>query len=83
MDILDELEPIRAEAKRLRNSGVKIIIGLGHSGLEREKVIAREVSELSLVVGGHSHSLLYSPKGKKISLLQNEHNIFLILEAVE
>lgn len=70
LQIIDELTSIKAEAKRLRDSGVKIIIGLGHSGLEREKEIAREVPELSLMVGGHSHSLLYSPKGKKILFMK-------------
>jgi 5'-nucleotidase len=56
---------VRAEVKRLRESGVKIIIGLGHSGFDREVEIAREIPELSLIVGGHSHSLLHSPKGKR------------------
>jgi len=51
---------------------VKIIIGLGHSGFEREVEIAKEIPELSLIVGGHSHSLLYTPKGetsKKLNTL--------------
>ena len=52
------------------------MIGLGHSGFDREVEIARRIPELSLVVGGHSHSLLYSPKGikpyKRILSIRND-----------
>lgn len=62
--IFDEIPKIREEAKYLKSKGVKIIIALGHSGFEQDKIIAKEVEEISLIVGGHSHTLLYTPKGK-------------------
>lgn len=64
LHIHDEIPCIRKEAKRLKAAGVNIIIGLGHSGLKMDKKIAKEVEELDIIVGGHSHSLLYAPTGR-------------------
>lgn len=55
---------MREEAKKLKSKGVNFIIGLGHSGFERDKQIAAAVEELDVIVGGHSHSLFYNPKGR-------------------
>ena len=41
-------------------SGIGIIIAVSHSGYEVEKKMAREVNDLDLVVGGHSHAFLFS-----------------------
>lgn len=58
----DEIESLKTETKKLRESGVNIIIGLGHSGVEEDKIIAKEVEDIDLIVGGHSHTFLYSGK---------------------
>jgi len=57
----DEVEAVREEARALKESGVDIIIALGHSGYDIDRKLAREVPELDLVVGGHSHTFLYTP----------------------
>ena len=57
---LPEVESIDAEAKRLKAAGVDILIALGHSGYEMDQAIAAGVPDIDLVVGGHSHSFLYS-----------------------
>ncbi|KAE8736692.1 hypothetical protein FOCC_FOCC017853 [Frankliniella occidentalis] len=56
---LDEVEALKAEAAALKAQGVNIIIGLGHSGYDKDKVIARKVPDIDIVVGGHSHSFLF------------------------
>ena len=38
--------------------GCQFIIGLGHIGLEEDKILARQ-SDLDLIIGGHSHSLMW------------------------
>lgn len=58
----DEIESLKTETKKLRESGVNIIIGLGHSGIEIDKIIAEEVEDIDVIVGGHSHTFLYSGK---------------------
>lgn len=56
----DEVECIQREARKLRAKGVQIIIAMGHSGVPRDVEICQRVPEVSLVVGGHTHTFLYS-----------------------
>jgi len=58
--ILPEIPSVAAEAKRLKNDGVDILIALGHSGFEMDKQIARDVEDIDLVIGGHSNTFLYT-----------------------
>jgi 5'-nucleotidase len=44
--------------QRLRADGVRTIILLSHLGLPRDREVAAAVQGLSLIVGGHSHTLL-------------------------
>lgn len=44
----------------MHSKGVKIIIALGHSGYPEDKNIAKNCPLVDVVVGGHSHSFLYS-----------------------
>lgn len=62
VEFYDEIESLKKETKKLRDSGVNIIIGLGHSGIERDQEIAKEVEDIDLIVGGHSHTFLYTGK---------------------
>ncbi|CAH1733426.1 unnamed protein product [Aphis gossypii] len=58
--IIDELQSVKTEVVKLKKAGVDFIIALGHSGLEMDKRVAREVDGVDAVVGGHSHSYLNS-----------------------
>ena len=53
---------VRAEAQRLQAEGVDILIALGHSGYELDQQLAEEVEEIDVVVGGHSHTFLWTGK---------------------
>lgn len=67
--ITDEIRSIRTEIAKLKNSGVEFIIALGHSGLEMDRLVAREVDGVDAVVGGHSHSYLISGKCVNINAM--------------
>uniref|UniRef100_A0A336KF82 5'-nucleotidase n=1 Tax=Culicoides sonorensis TaxID=179676 RepID=A0A336KF82_CULSO len=54
----DEIEAINKEASLLHASGVKIIIALGHSGIEKDLEVAEKCPMVDIVVGGHSHTFL-------------------------
>ncbi|XP_059478918.1 apyrase-like isoform X2 [Neocloeon triangulifer] len=56
----DEIESVSAEVKKLKADGVKIIILLSHSGYDVDLIIAEQIPELDVIVGGHSHTFLYS-----------------------
>ncbi|KAH8393411.1 hypothetical protein KR215_010236, partial [Drosophila sulfurigaster] len=68
VEYFDEIDCINTEAKKLVEQGVNIIIALGHSGYSRDQEIARKCPEVDLVIGGHSHTFLYSgaPPAKDI-----------------
>ena len=55
-----EITSVKLESQRLKNQGIGIIIALGHSGYHLDKYLARDVPLVDLVVGGHSHTFLYS-----------------------
>ncbi|KAL7299295.1 hypothetical protein TKK_0007877 [Trichogramma kaykai] len=65
---LAEAETINLEAARLKSHGVDIIIVLSHCGIEHDKLIAQNCPLIDVIVGGHSHILLYNgtpPSGEK------------------
>ena len=68
---LDVVTSVRAEAKRLKNNGVKLLIALGHAGFETDKKVASDIEELDIVVGGHTNTFLYN--GKFIFIKQVKH----------
>lgn len=57
----NEIIAVRNESSKLRQMGVNIIIVLSHCGLDRDKIIALECGDyVDVIVGGHSHSFLYT-----------------------
>ena len=48
----------------MKNQNVDVIIALGHSGYEIDIQLAENIPELDLVVGGHSHTFLYTDHGE-------------------
>lgn len=59
---LDPIESVKEEAEKLKEKdNVDIIVVLSHCGLEVDRLIAAEGGEnIDVIVGGHSHSLLYT-----------------------
>lgn len=60
IEYIPEIVAINQEAQKLKNEGVEVIIALGHSGLTQDREIARSCPEVDIVIGGHSHTFLYS-----------------------
>lgn len=71
---------IQSEVNKLTKQGIKRIIVLSHSGYEEEKELAKHVSDIDVILGGHSHDLIfditegknlqYSPKGEPVIITQ-------------
>lgn len=61
------------EAKKLLALGVKIIIGLSHSGYDRDLEIAKSCPDLDLIVGGHSNTFLYNGQAPSIEIPRDEY----------
>ncbi|GAQ89649.1 hypothetical protein KFL_005470010, partial [Klebsormidium nitens] len=71
INFADVIPSVTACVAGLNNQGVKIVIGLGHGGINDDLVVAKSVPGLSLIVGGHSHTFLYSGRPPKLSVAGN------------
>lgn len=60
VNILPEVDAVRQEVARLTADGIDIIIVLSHCGLETDREIAKFGGTIDIIVGGHSHSFLFS-----------------------
>ncbi|KAJ9579594.1 hypothetical protein L9F63_004779, partial [Diploptera punctata] len=60
LKFLDEIEEVTKEAANLKTQGADIIIALSHCGLDVDRELAAAVEDLDVIVGGHSHSFLYT-----------------------
>ncbi|XP_039277321.1 apyrase [Nilaparvata lugens] len=56
----DEATAVAEEASRLKAEGVDIIIALSHAGIEKDIEVAKKVDLLDVIVGGHSHTFMYT-----------------------
>jgi 5'-nucleotidase len=59
----DEIDSIRNEIKNLQTeyeNSLNIFIAVGHSGIQKDIEIAKKIEELDIVVGGHSHTFLFT-----------------------
>jgi 2',3'-cyclic-nucleotide 2'-phosphodiesterase (5'-nucleotidase family) len=69
--IFDEVQGVRDEAERLKKIGVNILIAVGHAGYLKDMEIAGKVSDIDVVVGGHTNTFLWNGnvKSRKIEFL--------------
>ncbi|WP_372941260.1 bifunctional UDP-sugar hydrolase/5'-nucleotidase [Shewanella sp.] len=56
-DFVNAIDTTRATIARLHHQGIKHIIVLSHLGLDQDRELAQQVDGISLIVGGHSHTL--------------------------
>ena len=64
LKFLDEIQSIKEEVENLKAQGVKILIGLGHAGYPKDMEIAKNIPDLDLIIGAHTHTFLYNDKNK-------------------
>ena len=57
---------MRKAVEELKQQNINKIIAIGHSGIDIDLKIAKEVDGVDIVVGGHEHALLYT--GEQLSL---------------
>ncbi|CAK1545464.1 unnamed protein product [Leptosia nina] len=88
----DEVEAVKAEAEKLTQQGVDIIVVLSHCGIQIDQEIARRAGpDIDIIVGGHSHTLLYNgtppenttfnPYGPYPLVVENDSGKVLIVQA--
>lgn len=74
---MDEIDAIKKEVKKLQSMGVNIIIALGHSGYTKDMEIAKEIEGIDLVVGAHSHTMLWTGSIDETETPKGEYPTFI------
>jgi len=60
MEILDPLKTVSKYVKEV-NDKSDLIVVLSHNGFEYDSLLALQLSEIDLIIGGHSHTILHQP----------------------
>lgn len=56
------LKDVQAEINKFKSQGINKIILLSHCGLERDKKMAKTLSDVDVILGGHTHDLIEDVK---------------------
>ncbi|CAL1683018.1 unnamed protein product [Lasius platythorax] len=75
LKFLDEVETVNDEAQRLKEKGVNIIIVLSHCGLDVDRIMAAKCPLIDVIVGGHSHTFLYTGPPPFIDTPEDEYPV--------
>jgi 2',3'-cyclic-nucleotide 2'-phosphodiesterase (5'-nucleotidase family) len=59
VEFLEELGRVQWEINTFSNQGVNKIIALGHSGYYFDMELAKKLTDVDIIVGGHTHSFIY------------------------
>ena len=51
-----------AQAEKAQRDGVDFLIGLTHTGLHKDEVLASHSRSINMIIGGHSHTRLDQPR---------------------
>lgn len=79
-DLEDTVEDLQKDIDKLKKEGVNKIVIISHLGLENEQYLAQNVSDIDVILGGHTHNLIKdvkegenlfrSPKGEPVLIMQ-------------
>lgn len=58
LKLADPAETVKNVMKKLESRNIDLFIVVSHMGIDLDKKLAREVPEIDLIVGGHSHTYL-------------------------
>jgi 5'-nucleotidase/UDP-sugar diphosphatase len=61
VQFLDQHQTARQMIDELEEQGADVIVALSHSGVEEDRELAREVSGIDIIIGGHCHTALFDP----------------------
>lgn len=75
----DPVQSARNAVESLKLEGVDLFISVNHSGVMEDRELAREIPEIDVIVGGHSHTALYEPviEGKTVIVQAGQYLSYL------
>uniref|UniRef100_A0A3B5Q3N2 5'-nucleotidase n=1 Tax=Xiphophorus maculatus TaxID=8083 RepID=A0A3B5Q3N2_XIPMA len=75
LDFLEEVSTLQPIVDKLKTLGVNKIIALGHSGIAVDRLIARKVRGVDVVIGGHTNTFLYTGQPPSLERLEGDYPI--------
>ena len=78
---METLKDIQKEADKLKAQGVNKIILLSHLGNKLEKIVATQTSGIDVILGGHSHDLIFDVKEGKNLFYNKDGDPVVITQA--
>jgi len=78
MKFHDVITSVQKEATKLKGNGVQILIALGHAGIRMDKQIAKEVTDIDVVVGGHTNTFLYTGEAPSNNVAEDIYPITMM-----
>lgn len=82
------IDTAKTTVQEIETKGINKIIALSHLGYDRDKILAQEVPDIDVVVGGHSHTLLgnfsnigLTSKGNYPTVIKHNESQTLVLQA--
>ncbi|XP_059178709.1 snake venom 5'-nucleotidase-like isoform X3 [Physella acuta] len=70
VEFVQELAAVQAEVNNLTAQGINKIIALGHSGYSFDVELGKQLTNVDIIVGGHTHSFLYNGTGPSIETIE-------------
>jgi 2',3'-cyclic-nucleotide 2'-phosphodiesterase (5'-nucleotidase family) len=67
--IRDQIQEIKRDIRALKGEGIDIIVLLSHSGYERDIKLQEQIKDISIIIGGHSQTLIKKPRRRKNSII--------------
>ncbi|MFP3897933.1 MAG: bifunctional metallophosphatase/5'-nucleotidase [Dehalococcoidia bacterium] len=61
VEFLDRRDVARQMVDDLKGQGADVIVVLSHAGVVEDRVLARQVTGIDIIVGGHCHTALHEP----------------------
>ncbi len=62
VEISSFIEASRKQVKQLRAAGADVVIALSHSGIADDRLLAKSLDDLDIILGGHDHVITTEPE---------------------
>ena len=81
VSIDETIQCIQTEVDKLKKQGIDKIILLSHSGYGYDVKIAKNTSGIDIILGGHSHNLIYGAENGKNLVMSKSNEPVIITQA--
>ena len=74
MNFEDTINSLQEEIDKLQQNGINKIVMVSHSGYEMDKEMAKHLSGVDIIIGGHSHDVISEDGANKDNVVMSKNN---------